>query len=83
MAFKLFALSAFAATARDIGFIASTPKAPPLIAGHPSSLELREAHIDPSWIIAGNPQARLAGFIRPPLDPAQIAADLQLLVEAK
>lgn len=36
-----------------------------------------------SWVALLDPQARLAGFIRPPLDPAQIAADLQLLVEAK
>src|SRR5690606_38811645 len=36
-----------------------------------------------SWVALLDPQARLAGFIRPPLDPVQIAADLRLLVEAE
>lgn len=64
MVWKTFAASAFAASARDLALIAATPKAPPLIAGHPSSLQLRDAHIDPSWIIAGEPKARLAEHSR-------------------
>jgi len=32
-----------------------------------------------SWVALLDPQARLAGFIRPPLDPAAIAADLRTL----
>ncbi len=34
-----------------------------------------------SWVALLDPQARLAGFIRPPLDPVRIAADLHLLAE--
>ncbi len=34
-----------------------------------------------SWVAVLNPQAQLAGFIRPPLEPEKIAADLRLLVE--
>ena len=34
-----------------------------------------------SWVAVLNPQAQLAGFIRPPFDPAAIAADLRMLVE--
>lgn len=36
-----------------------------------------------SWVALLDPQARLAGFIRPPLDPVQIAADLRLLAETE
>ena len=34
-----------------------------------------------SWVAVLDPQGNLAGFIRPPLDPAMIAADLRLLVD--
>lgn len=34
-----------------------------------------------SWVAVLNPQAQLAGFIRPPLEPEKIAADLRLLLE--
>ncbi len=35
-----------------------------------------------AWVAVLDAQARLAGFIRPPLDPVAIAADLRTLVEA-
>ena len=34
-----------------------------------------------SWVAVLNPQAQLAGFIRPPLEPEKIAADLRMFVE--
>ena len=36
-----------------------------------------------SWVAVLDPDAHLAGFIRPPLDPEAIAQDLQTLVEAR
>ena len=36
-----------------------------------------------SWVAVLNPQAQLAGFIRPPLEPAPIAADMKLLVKSR
>ncbi|MCX7563901.1 SCO family protein [Xanthomonadaceae bacterium XH05] len=36
-----------------------------------------------SWVAVLDPEARLAGFIRPPLEPEKIAADLRLLVESR
>lgn len=35
-----------------------------------------------SWVAVLDPQVRVAGFIRPPLDPAAIAADLHSLIKA-
>lgn len=64
MTWKLFAFSSLALAARDISAIASTPKLPPLVAGDPGSLEMREAKIDPSWIISGEPKARVAEHSR-------------------
>lgn len=34
-----------------------------------------------SWVAVLNPKAQLAGFIRPPLEPEKIAADLRTLME--
>ena len=34
-----------------------------------------------SWVAVLDPEANLAGFMRPPLDPALIAADMRTLVE--
>ncbi len=36
-----------------------------------------------SWVAVLNPQAQLAGFIRPPLEPAPIAADMKLLLKSR
>lgn len=36
-----------------------------------------------SWVAVLNPQAQLVGFIRPPLEPEPIAADMKLLVKSR
>ncbi len=60
MVWKMYIASALAVAARDISFFSSKPKVRPLVASNPSTLELRDAHINPDWIIAGSPRARLA-----------------------
>ena len=64
MVWKFFAASALAIAARDLSINNPKQKAPALVAGHPSALKLRDATIDPSWILSGNPQARLAEHSR-------------------
>lgn len=60
MVWKMFAASALAVAARDVSVFAARPKPKALVASNPEQLELRDAHINPDWIISGTPQARLA-----------------------
>lgn len=60
MVWKLFAASALAVAARDLSVFTSKPKPRPVVASHPDMLEMRDAPINPDWILSGTPRARVA-----------------------
>lgn len=64
MAFKLYLASALAMAARDIPLLMQTVRTPPLVAAEAFGMELKDAPIEPSWILAGSPRARLAEHSR-------------------
>ncbi|HVK92436.1 MAG TPA: cupin domain-containing protein [Mycoplana sp.] len=58
MAWKLMLASAIGMAARTIPV--RPPPPPPLIAASMDEMEMADAPIEPSWVIAGEPRARLA-----------------------
>lgn len=59
MALKMMIPTAAAMMFRQMPSIAPLPQAP-LVAGAPDDLEMADAPIEPSWIIAGEPVARVS-----------------------
>ena len=64
MALKLYLASALAVAARDLPLLMQTVRTPPIVAAEAFGLELRDAPIEPSWILSGTPRARLAEHSR-------------------
>ena len=64
MVWKLMTATAAALAVRAVPVWANEPPAPDFVAGTAESMCLNPAPIDPSWIIAGNPVARLAEHSR-------------------
>lgn len=60
MAPHLFLATALTSAFSSARSVPENPPAPSLIAGSSADLELKSALIEPSWIISGNPQARIA-----------------------
>lgn len=73
MVFKLYFASAIAMAVRDISMMASQPASPPVVSAEVFGMELKDAPIEPSWIIGGEPRARLAEHSRS-ADEAAITA---------
>lgn len=64
MVFKLYLASTLAVAVRDISIMASAGSTPPLVAAEAFGMELKDAPIEPSWILDGTPKARLAEHSR-------------------
>lgn len=66
MVLKLFLASTLAVAVRDISLLAGvgTERTPPLVAAEAFGMELKDAPIEPSWILSGDPRARLAEHSR-------------------
>lgn len=73
MVLKLFVASALAVAVRDISVLAVAERSPPLVAAEAFGMELRDAPIEPSWVLEGEPRARLAEHSRS-ADEAAITA---------
>ncbi len=74
MAWKLMAATAAATMARAIPMPATAGSdAPAVVAASAFGLELQPAPIEPSWILSGNPVARVAEHSRSPDEAAQTA----------
>lgn len=60
MAWQIWAATAAAAAIRYKSYVPENPVAKPFVGACPHSLEMQPLPIEPSWILAGNPQARAA-----------------------
>lgn len=73
MVFKLILGSALAVAARDLSVFAGTSRTPPLIANDIPAMTLKDAPIEPSWIVSGEPRARSVQHSRGADDAAMTA----------
>lgn len=64
MPLKLYIATALAVAARDLPLLMQKLPAPPLVAAEAFGLELKDAPIEPAWILAGAPRARIAEHSR-------------------
>lgn len=60
MVWKMIVASALAVAARDLSVLAVPVKTPPLVAAEAFGMVLRDAPIEPQWILSGSPVARIA-----------------------
>lgn len=73
MAWKMMVVSALGVAARMMPMVVPGSSAPSLVTGAADDFELQLSPIDPSWIISGNPVARVAEHSRSPDEAAQTA----------
>lgn len=73
MAFKIYLMSALAMAARDISLLVPSSKGPPLVAAEAFGMDMKDAPIEPDWILAGAPRARIAEHSRSADDAAVTA----------
>lgn len=73
MAWKMMLAGAIAAVARSLPVAMPISSARSFVAGASDRMVLKAAPVDPSWIISGNPVARVAEHSRSADDAAQTA----------
>ncbi|TCL72119.1 cupin domain-containing protein [Rhizobium sp. BK251] len=73
MAWKLMLASAVAMAARTVPLVAASSQGKTFVAGASGSMMLKPAPIEPSWVLSGQPQARLAEHSRGDDDAAVTA----------
>lgn len=70
MALKMFAASALAVVARDLPLLLQSAPGPAMVAAEAFGMVLRDAPIEPGWVLSGTPRARLAEHSRSADDAA-------------
>lgn len=73
MSLKFMIASAAATMLRQMPVVVAAPEQPPLVAHALGDLQMKAAPIEPSWVLAGDPQARVALHSRSGDDAASTA----------